>query len=223
MAPMELFIYFCVGMILALLFFSWGESRGNQWVRGIGKMSASTLFVILAVYSLKVYELPDYFKIPYFILIIGLIFSWWGDLFLLWRHSILFFLGLISFLLAHVFYIISFLLVNIDLYLFLSAFLVFMVPAIGIAIWLSPNLGAMRIPVYVYILIITLMLSLAVGVWASMGLWNLPLGALMFYLSDIFVARDRFKTSDKWNLIIGGPLYFFGQLFIASSLIWMNI
>ncbi|MCX8065413.1 MAG: lysoplasmalogenase [Candidatus Hydrogenedentes bacterium] len=220
---MELFLLFSALMILVLLVFYWGESKGKQWIRGIGKMSASTLFIGFAVYSLTIYELPEYFKIPYFVLVLGLVFSWWGDLFLLWRHTILFFLGLVSFLLAHISYIIAFLLVDIDFYLFLSAFLVFMVPAIGIGIWLSPNLGMMRVPVYLYILVITLMLSLAVGVWASMGLWNLALGALMFYLSDIFVARDRFKVSDRWNLIIGGPLYFFGQLFIASSLMWANL
>jgi len=220
---MQLFLFFCGVMAITLLIFYWGESKGKQWIRGIGKMSASTLFIILAVYSLRVQELPDYFKTSYYFLLVGLIFSWWGDLFLLWRHTILFFLGLVAFLLGHISYITAFLFAQIDIYLFLSAFLVFMVPAIGIAIWLSPNLGAMRIPVYVYILIITLMLSLAIGVWASMGLWNLSLGALMFYISDIFVARDRFKVSDKWNLLIGGPLYFFGQLFIASSLIWLNM
>lgn len=220
---MQLFLFFSVLMAIALLTFCWGESKEKQWVRGIGKMFSSTLFIMLAMYTLKVYELPDYFKASYYLLLLGLIFSWWGDLFLLWRHSILFFLGLVAFLLAHISYIVAFLLAQVDVYLFLSAFLIFAIPGLGVGLWLSPNLGAMRIPVYIYIVIITLMLSLAVGVWASMGLWNLSLGALMFYISDIFVARDRFKVSDKWNLVIGGPLYFFGQLFIASTLIWLNM
>ncbi len=151
----------------------------------------------------------------------GLVFSWFGDLFLLSRAHVTFLLGLISFFLAHICYIIAFILVGVDWFLTISALVVFTVPGIAIALWLRPSLGSMRFPVYAYMLAISCMIALATGAWAYSGLWNLPLGALLFYLSDIFVARDRFKKSDKWNVLIG-ILYYAGQVFLASTLIWFN-
>lgn len=45
------------------------------------------------------------------------------------------------------------------------------------------------------------------------------IGSLLFYMSDIFVARAKFVDQrDPWNRIIGLPLYFNAQLCIAMSL-----
>ncbi|TSA45075.1 MAG: lysoplasmalogenase, partial [Deltaproteobacteria bacterium] len=38
-----------------------------------------------------------------------------------------------------------------------------------------------------------------------------------FYISDIFVARQRFVTPNYFNRAIGLPLYFAGQFMIAFS------
>lgn len=42
-------------------------------------------------------------------------------------------------------------------------------------------------------------------------------GALMFYFSDIFVARERFVTHEFANRLIGLPLYYTGQFLLAFS------
>jgi uncharacterized membrane protein YhhN len=41
--------------------------------------------------------------------------------------------------------------------------------------------------------------------------------ALMFYFSDIFVARERFVTHEFANRLIGLPLYYTGQFLLAFS------
>jgi hypothetical protein len=42
-------------------------------------------------------------------------------------------------------------------------------------------------------------------------------GAFSFYLSDIFVARQRFVQASFWNRLIGLPLYYLGQFQIAYT------
>jgi hypothetical protein len=39
----------------------------------------------------------------------------------------------------------------------------------------------------------------------------------MFYVSDIFVARDRFVAPSPWNQRLGLPLYYTAQLALAFS------
>lgn len=42
-------------------------------------------------------------------------------------------------------------------------------------------------------------------------------GALLFYLSDIFVARDRFLKTSFLNRLVGLPIYYAGQFLLAFS------
>ena len=88
--------------------------------------------------------------------------------------------------------------------------------------WLIPYLGSMKIPVLLYILVISMMLVIAWSVTGNLGL--LPLGrtmivagAFIFYLSDMFVARDRFYKKEFLNRLIGLPLYYTGQFLLAFS------
>lgn len=84
------------------------------------------------------------------------------------------------------------------------------------------HLGAMRRPVLVYIVVISLMLC---GAFSILGMASLPAqgrwlvfaGALCFYVSDIFVARDQFIKNTFINRLAGLPLYYAGQFMIAFS------
>jgi uncharacterized membrane protein YhhN len=75
----------------------------------------------------------------------------------------------------------------------------------------------------IYIVVIT---AMVVGAWTVVGDANLNLsgrlmvwiGAWSFYLSDIFVARDRFIKSELINRFTGLPLYYFGQFMLAFSI-----
>ena len=89
-------------------------------------------------------------------------------------------------------------------------------------IWLRDHLGTMMLPVIVYIVVITVML---IGAWTVLGDAKLNLegrvlvviGAMSFYFSDLFVARDRFLKSDFSNRLIGLPTYYLGQFLLAFS------
>jgi uncharacterized membrane protein YhhN len=92
----------------------------------------------------------------------------------------------------------------------------------GVFFWLRPHLGNMRVPVLAYVVVISLMLIGAVGVLRAGGLrpegqWMLFFGALLFYVSDLFVARQRFVTEAFLNRALGLPLYYAGQFLLAFS------
>ncbi|MCP4579303.1 MAG: lysoplasmalogenase [Deltaproteobacteria bacterium] len=181
------------------------------------KATISLLFVITALMQPR--PVPSYFAwmLP------GLIFCLGGDVFLALPRKKMFFLGLVSFLVGHVFYTICF---------FYSAppnssVLWGTLPISMISLWifirLKPHLGDMIIPVMVYIVVITIMLCGALSLLLEPGLAFsgrilASCGALSFYISDIFVARDRFVKKGPINRIVGLPLYFGGQFLLAFSI-----
>jgi uncharacterized membrane protein YhhN len=95
--------------------------------------------------------------------------------------------------------------------------------------WLWPHLGPMRWPVLGYVLAITLMVTGALaagrrdgpdhrlGQAPGPGRWLLPAGAILFYLSDLSVARNRFVAPGYVNVAWGLPAYYLGQLLLAWS------
>jgi uncharacterized membrane protein YhhN len=92
----------------------------------------------------------------------------------------------------------------------------------GVFMWLKPHLGKMAAPVIAYVVVITVMLMGAMGVLRSGGLqpfgqWLVFWGALLFYISDLFVARQRFVAPSYLNRAVGLPLYYIGQYMLAYS------
>jgi uncharacterized membrane protein YhhN len=88
--------------------------------------------------------------------------------------------------------------------------------------WLRPHLGTMLMPVIAYIVIITAMVIGAFTVLGdptlrSTGRFMVLFGAVSFYISDLFVARDRFLTTGFANRLFGLPLYYGGQFLLAFS------
>ena len=42
-------------------------------------------------------------------------------------------------------------------------------------------------------------------------------GRIFFYISDLFVARNRFLKREFFNRLVGLPLYYTGQFLLAFS------
>jgi alkenylglycerophosphocholine/alkenylglycerophosphoethanolamine hydrolase len=149
----------------------------------------------------------------------GLLLSAIGDL-LLEASPALFLPGLLSFLLAHVLYVAAFVGRTRALHLLR------LVPVIAFSWlvyrWLAPHLGAMRLPVLVYVVVISAMLWRAaaqVGEDRTGALrpWLATSGAVLFALSDVMVAYTRFvdpASALKLPLML---LYWAGQAGIAAS------
>ena len=79
----------------------------------------------------------------------------------------------------------------------------------------------MRRPVWLYVVAISTMMAMAAGACAVDGNWLIPLGALLFLLSDLAVARDRFITPGFINRAWGLPMYFCGQVLLAGSVAYV--
>jgi len=140
----------------------------------------------------------------------GLALSVAGDALLLSRARAAFLAGLVAFLLAHVAYAAAFAPRSARPGWALAA-----VAAVVAAVlaWLWRHLGDLRVPVVAYCAVIGAMLWLALGVPSGL----VRGGALLFFVSDLFVARDRFVAPGRVNRLVGWPLYYAGQYLLALS------
>jgi uncharacterized membrane protein YhhN len=146
-----------------------------------------------------------------------------GDVFLIFFDSKkLFLAGLVSFLTGHILYAVAFFSASSPGRVAWTGAALSIVAGSAIFIWLRPFLGKMLFPVAAYVAIITAMVIGASSILgdAKFGVTGRLLvfyGALLFYISDIFVARHRFVKKEYRNRFFGLPLYYAGQFMIALS------
>lgn len=182
------------------------------YLAGVLKMTASTGFLATALAA------GAFRSRSGAAIFIGLVFSWFGDLFLI--DSKYFLAGLISFFIGHVCYGVSFVMHKSNIRMATIALVALLLPGYLLAQWILPGVRdpGMRAPVIAYTCVISIMVALASGcVTRPGGRWIFA-GAVLFYLSDIFVARAAFVSSGFINSLIGLPLYFGGQLLLAISI-----
>lgn len=176
------------------------------------KMTASTAFVLLAI--ARGASGTGYGRY----LLAGLLFSWFGDLFLLGGAERWFLFGLVSFLLAHVAYIMAFAVRGLDLKWGVRAFIPIAAASFAALVWLGPHLpGDMVVPVRAYTFIISLMVITAFAARGAGASTLIPVGATLFYLSDLSVAAGQFVQPDFPNYVWGLPSYYCGQVLLAFS------
>jgi uncharacterized membrane protein YhhN len=154
--------------------------------------------------------------------LLGLLLSFGGDVALMFQENRkAFTIGLVFFLLAHVAYTAVFgLLGRSSAWDALSA-LVLLVVGVGFYTLLKPNLGPMRIPVVVYIIVISIMVNRAVSTLVSPAFGGgqammVTAGAVLFYVSDVILAANRFWKPWKYHRI-SLAFYYSGQLLIALA------
>jgi uncharacterized membrane protein YhhN len=201
-------------LLVVLLFF---EKRENRKGMLPTKTVLSLLFIITAISQIHLMQ-------PYALfIIIGLLFCLGGDVFLALPQDRMFLFGLVSFLLGHVCYVIGFVWIANLSKMTLTGVIVTMLLGVLVYVWLKPHLGTMKKPVIAYILVISLMF---IGAWSVLGMPQqaftarllIFVGAASFYISDIFVARDRFVKNAFINRLLGLPLYYLAQFMIAFSI-----
>jgi len=166
---------------------------------------------------------------PYIAFVVtGLVFCLVGDVLLALPQKKAFMLGLVSFLVGHVFYVIGFFSVaGLSRWTWVSLVVTAVISGL-VYRWLRPHLGKMKGPVIAYIAVITVMVCAASSV---LGVQDFRLsgrlmafsGAVAFYFSDVFVARDRFIKKEFLNRLVGLPLYYAGQFLIAFSLGFLKV
>ncbi|MGF2412635.1 lysoplasmalogenase [Ferruginibacter sp.] len=162
------------------------------------------------------------------LLLTGLVFSWLGDMFLLFenKNALFFIFGLAAFLTTHIFYIIYFLKVssaNISL-LKKQPWLVVVIICYGVALvgFLYPHLGDLKIPVIVYATVICSMLLCSLHIFLKV---NNPanilylLGAALFVLSDSLLALNKFNQPFAFAGVLIMFTYCAAQYFIVTGFI----
>lgn len=202
--PVPLLPLLCVAATAALLALHLvAEARGWAALRALGKVGASLGFVGLAL-TRGVADPYDGWVLA------GLCLSLVGDALLLSERRALFLGGLVAFLLAHLAYAAAFS-TRAAPSPFAAAVLLVVVALV--LRWLWPHLGGMKGPVVAYCLAIGAMVFLALGVPRA----EVRFGALLFFASDLFVARQRFVGAKPANRLVGLPLYYAGQVLLALS------
>jgi len=190
--------------------------RKKFFGRVLYKMVASTAFLIIA-YVGGALGTP-YGQWVFF----ALILCWLGDLLLAYEDKILFLMGLFSFLAAHGALMYAFFYIGVDFMWAGLAAVCMVVPAVLIVRWLRPHVPReMKVPVYAYMTVISVMVALSAGAVGAGGPLILIPGAILFYVSDIFVARQRFVSAGYSNSILGLPQYYTAVWCFAVS-IWLH-
>ena len=190
---------------LALLLVA--EVKGWRLLRGVTKLICSATFVALGVASGGSTAL-----------IVALVLCALGDALLLARDGPVFAAGILAFLLAHVAFVVVFVLLG--LHLGTTALTLVGASAVGAAVVraLWSRVGSLAGMVTAYVAVISVMVATAAGTSVAHAAPLVLVGAALFFVSDLFVARERFMTPTPVNRMIGLPLYFGACLLLAWAI-----
>lgn len=210
------FIFWCVVVINSI-----GIAANITLLHFITKPLLVPVLIMLLVFTPTVAPRKN-------LLITGLVFSWLGDMFLLFedKNPLFFIFGLVCFLTTHIFYIIYFLKIksaNISL-LKKQPLLFLLVIGYGISlVWLLyPHLGDLKIPVIVYAAVICTMLLCSLHIFYKV---NQPAnvlyvaGAAFFVLSDSLLAFNKFYQPFAYAGVLIMLTYCAAQYFIVKGFI----
>ncbi len=187
------------------------EYRGQRQIMYIFKSLTMVLIWLIAIIG---HTASPFYKS---MIIVGLVFSTVGDIILV-MPSDRFLAGMGAFLVAHLFYIVAFAseirtLVGWPLIpLVVYSFIIYTL--------LAPSLGELKLPLFIYNMVILIMAWLAWERWIQMG-QNGPLlaaiGAVLFIISDTILAINRFRKPFKPACALNLISYFSAQCLLAGS------
>jgi len=160
---------------------------------------------------------------------LALVFSLLGDVSLLFAHAgeHYFIGGLVSFLIAHVFYIVTYRQMRIKgigqellgTQRVRFSFPVMLVGA-GLVLTLFPLLGSLQIPVVIYASVLVLMVLQAIyrfGFTTPGSFRMVVTGALFFFVSDIILALNKFLHPIEGGELMIMVTYILAQYFIVQG------
>jgi uncharacterized membrane protein YhhN len=203
------------------------EVRSWRATRVIAKYVAAGSFIVVGVAAKGACTSTGDFATFQMLVGVGLVFGAIGDISLLGKTDRHFLGGLGAFLVGHLAYVVAIATLVAPGDWPSHAGPLAIAPVLvggGALAWLWPKLGPMRLPVIAYVLTIV---AMVVGALAVFGTDSIParnrhllaLGAVLFFASDLSVARDKFVDASVVNRVWGLPCYFAGQLLIAWSLL----
>ncbi len=160
----------------------------------------------------------------------ALFFCWTGDFLLMFtgQDELFFILGLVAFLIGHLFYIFSFrqMVWEQESHLLATQKVRYVFPVLlagtGLMVVLYPVLGNLRMPVMIYSIILMLMVSYALlrigrTTRTSFG-WVLA-GAIFFMLSDSLLAINKFYSAFYLASLAVMATYIIAQFMIVKGVL----
>jgi uncharacterized membrane protein YhhN len=183
----------------------------------LGVLTKPFITILLAIVYLSAVKKPSFWYIS------ALFFSFWGDTFLLFKDQFFLF-GLVSFLVAHVLYIkiSSGYLKKNGFAKIITASIPFILVFGSIVLLIKDNLGDMLVPVIIYGIIISAFGTLTLLNYqqqrSTENLW-LFLGALIFIISDSFLAVNKFYEARELYGITIMITYIVAQYLICKAMI----
>ena len=165
-------------------------------------------------------------------LIAALTFSWIGDIILLFtdKGELYFIVGLVAFLISHLIYIVLF---NKQIkpkntrnkavyWVGVTVIIVYLMVMLSV---LLPSLGDLKIPVFVYAMVISTMLLFAFKgflIWHKPANWYILIGAIVFVSSDSILAFDKFYSPIVMNSFFIMITYLLAQYLIVTGILKLN-
>ncbi len=199
------------------------KSVWDKNARGIYVFKPLSTILIICIALLALVS-PNTNTVYTTFVIAGLIFSLGGDVALMFTSDRAFIIGLVSFLTAHVVYSAGFVVLNGFFPQDVITAALLLALAVGIYLYLYSGLGKMKFPVALYTLVISFMVWRAISTLfgTTFSLTQailLSIGAILFYLSDVILAINKFKSPRRWYRPLNLATYYGGQLLIALSTI----
>jgi uncharacterized membrane protein YhhN len=216
---MPLFVYLIPILAVFVYALILSDFKGNRKGVYITKPISTLLVIVAALLSLTIPETTRQYTI---LIVVGLIFCYGGDVALMFMESKkAFLIGLILFLLGHVVYAVTFLMYGGVPGETLWISLILLIFGVLLYIYLYPGLGKMKVPVALYVLIISAMVTFATatlfsGTVPKTTAWLITLGSISFLFSDVVLAINRFRIPLKYDRLSLIP-YYLGQFLIAIS------
>lgn len=205
LAPVLFTAVFVVLLLIA-------EQRGSARGKWLTKPLASAGFLWTAVQAGALGS--TYGRV----VLVALLLCLLGDVLLIPKDKRIFLAGIGAFLLGHVGFGAAFVVRGVAQPPALIASALLAPGVLWVALWLSPHLrGAMRGAVAAYVLVISAMVALATGTFGHTFDPRILVGAVLFFVSDLCVARNRFVAPGFPNRLVGLPLYYAAQLLLAAS------
>ena len=166
------------------------------------------------------------------LLLTALTFSWIGDVILLFadKGEIYFILGLVAFLVSHVFYIVLFSKQTISKTIsnklsFGAGIGLILLYFFGMITTLGPKLGSLTIPVVIYAVVISTMLFYALKgsfQWNTIPYQSVLIGAVFFISSDSILAFNKFDQAIPYASFLIMITYLAAQFCIVWGILKLN-
>ena len=190
----------------------------SQWHYAFKPMIVMSLIVYFLMHS-KILD-----KTLKYLMLMALICSVGGDVFLMFddQNPNYFIMGLIAFLLAHVMYILVYLKQRNTKRKPLPFILFLIIYATGLFCLIKDGLGAMFIPVIIYMFVILTMATTAFLRKGSVSIQNYKwvlLGAILFLISDSLLSVNMFYKPIAFANVLIMVTYAFAQYFIVLGIL----